>query len=81
MKNNTIGAKPLNSQVAIDNALGNGTLKTAIITFGHDGARLNKGNASPNALQRGEDSVLQKGGGGLRTVPRLRFTYGSPPVF
>jgi hypothetical protein len=45
MKTNTIDARMLNAQVAIDNALGNDTIKTALALFGYNKAKLNEGKA------------------------------------
>ncbi|MEQ6121592.1 hypothetical protein [Reichenbachiella sp. MALMAid0571] len=45
MKTNTIDARMLNAQVAIDNALGNDTIKAALALFGYDEAKLNEGQA------------------------------------
>ena len=45
MKNNTIDAKLLNAQVAIDNALGNSSISTAMATFGYDETKLLAGKA------------------------------------
>ena len=43
MKNNTIDAKLLNAQVAIDNALGNTAISTAVAPFGYDKKKLLEG--------------------------------------
>ncbi|MEQ9288490.1 MAG: hypothetical protein RIG77_16340 [Cyclobacteriaceae bacterium] len=45
MKTNTIDARMLNAQVAIDNALSNETIKVSLALFGYDEARLNEGLA------------------------------------
>lgn len=43
MKNNTIDANMLNAQVAIENALGNETIKTALAVYGYSKAKLTEG--------------------------------------
>lgn len=45
MKNNTIDAKLLNAQVAIDNALGNPAISKALAAFGYDETKLSAGKA------------------------------------
>jgi hypothetical protein len=45
MKNNTIDSKLLSAQVAIDNALGNVPVKSALAMFGYDETKLNEGKA------------------------------------
>jgi hypothetical protein len=48
MKTNTIDARLLNAQVAIDNAISNETLKTALAAFGYDDVKLDIGKALYN---------------------------------
>ncbi len=45
MKNNTIDAKLLNAEVAIDNALDNSAISTALAAFGYDETKLLAGKA------------------------------------
>ena len=45
MENNTIDAKLLNAEVAIDNAMGNAAISTALEVFGYDKTRLLEGKA------------------------------------
>lgn len=45
MNNRTIDARLLNAQVAIDNAMGNDSIKTPLAAFGYDEAKLLSGKA------------------------------------
>ena len=52
MKNNTIDAKQLNAQVAIENALGNKTIKAALSTFGYNETKLLAGKTLLEEAQK-----------------------------